>query len=284
MAFQPTRTQEQLGTELRKLRTARGLAQEEVAPFVGMSQSNLGRKENAKIQITLDDVVALCRHYEADGAETARLSEMALASRDPQWWKDLADYLDPAYFRQIGLENDAVRVLSFRPGVVHGLLQTEDYMRAVFARSGGVVDPYRKKANMRARIGRKRRLHEPEKPLMLDVTMDDTVLEKDFGQPKVLLGQLKHLLRMAELPNITIRTMPVKAPLVFEQLEIIEFGATGGMAVAIIESIFGVVIVESELQVEQNFAMLEYVSTFARTPEQTVELITSKIKELELVA
>lgn len=280
MAFQPTRTQEQLGTELKKLRTARSLTQEEVAPFVGMSQSNLGRKENAKIQITLDDVVALCRHYEVDGAETARLSEMALASRDPQWWKEFEDYLDPNYYRQIRLENDAVRVFAFRPSVFHGLLQTEDYMRAVFAGSGTSVDPFRKKANMRARIRRQQRLTEPDKPLNIDAIMDDSVLDKDFGDPRALRGQLEHLLRMAELPNVTIRLVPISAPIVFEALEVIEFGDSGGTAVAIIESVFGVVVVEHALQVEQNLAMIEHVSTYARTPEQTVDLITSKIKEL----
>lgn len=284
MAFQPTRVQEQLGAELKKLRTDRSLTQEEVAPFVGMSQTNLGRKENAKIQITLDDVVALCRHYGVDGPGTARLSEMALASRDPQWWKELEDYLEPNYFRQIRLENDAVRVLSFRPSVVHGLLQTEDYMRAIFARSGNAVDPFRKKANMRARLGRQRRLDEPEKPLMLDAIMDDSILQKDFGDVHALLGQLRHLLEMSARPNVTIRLLPIDAPVVSEQLEVFIFGDRIGPAVAIVESVFGVVIVENALQVEQNLAMIEHVSAHARTPEQTAELIKNKITELELAA
>lgn len=281
MAFQPTRVQEQLGAELKRLRGSK--SQTAVARAVGMSQPNLGRKERGRVQITLDDVVALCSYYEVDGQETARLSAMALASRDPQWWKDLEDYLDPNYYRQIRLENDAARVVAFRPSVVHGLLQTEDYMRAIFAASGSSVDTFRKKANMRARLGRQRRLIEPD-PLVLDLIMDDSILNKDFGQPKALLGQLRHLLEMSELPNVAIRLVPITTPLVFEQLEVFEYGLRGGPAVAIVESVFGVVIVENALQVEQNLAMIEHVSAHARTPEQTAELIKNKITELELAA
>lgn len=280
MAFQATRVQEQLGAELKRLRG--GKSQTAVANAVGMSQPNLGRKERGRVQITLDDVVALCNYYGIDGPETARLSAMALASRDPQWWKELEDYLDPGYYRQIRLENDAVRIVSFRPSVIHGLLQTEDYMQALFAGSGSVVDFYRKKANMRARRGRQRRLTEPGAPLVLDVMMDDAIFDKDFGDPQALLGQLKHLLQMSELPNVTIRCLPKNAPIVFEQLEVFSFGDDGGPAVGIIESVFGVVIVEHELQVEQNIAMLDYVSAHARTAEQTAEIIQNKIKELEL--
>lgn len=282
MAFEASRVQQELGNHLRRIRGGRTL--EEVAPHVGMDRRTLARKEKGEIGITIDEVLALCAFYGADGPETALLSEMARSSRSSRWWKELEDFLEPNYYRQIGLENDAVRVISFRPSVVHGLLQTEEYMRAVFASSGNSVDTFRKKANMRARLGRQRRLHEPDNPLMLDVIMDDSVLRKDFGDSRALLGQLKHLLRMASLPNVTIRLVPNDAPVVFEQAEGFEFGALGGAAVAVVESIFGVVIIENELQVEQTLAMIDHVSTYARNAEQTAEVISKTIKELELVA
>lgn len=279
MAFQAPRIQKQLGAELKQLRSARGQTQKEAAEGVGWDQTTVGRKERADVLITNDDVLTLCAYYEADGPTTARLSEMARASSDPQWWREFEAYLDSQYYRQISLENDAVRILALRPSVVHGLLQTEAYMRAVF--DSDALDPVRRKAHIRTRLGRQRRLVEPDKPLVLDVIMEDTVLDKDFGQPQALLGQLRHLQRMAALPNVTVRTIAPTAPVVFEQTEHFEFGDLGGTALTVVEYVCGVLIVENQLQVESNFAAFERVSAYARTPEQTADLLASKIKELE---
>lgn len=281
MAYEASRAQQELGRQLRNLRTLRGYSQQDVAKAIGWDQRTVGRKELAQVQITNDDVLMLCAYYEADGPETARLSEMARSSRTDQWWKEFEDYFDSQYYRQIGLENDAVRILALRPSVVHGLLQTERYMRALFDSSGSPLDPVRKKAHIRARLGRQRRLVEPDRPLILDVVMEDAVLDKDFGQPQTLLEQLRHLQRMASLPNVTVRTIESTAPIVFEQLELFEFGALGGAAITIVESACGVLIVENQLQVESIRSFFEHNSAYARTPEQTMDLIVRKIKELE---
>jgi transcriptional regulator with XRE-family HTH domain len=282
MAFQADQIQKQLGRELKRLRGSRKLA--EVANDVGMDRRTLARKENAEVRITNRDVLRLCAYYEVDGPETARLSEMAQASQTAKWWKEFEDYLDPNYYRQISLENDAARIMALRPSVVHGLLQTESYMRAIFDSSGSPLDPVRKKAHIRVRLGRQRRLVEPDRPLILDVVMEDGALDKDFGRPQALLEQLYHLRKMAELPNITIRTIASTAPVVFEQLELFEFGGYGGAAMTLVESACGVLLVENQLQVESIRAFFEHNSAYARTPEQTAELITNKITELELAA
>ena len=278
MAFEASREQEQLGLEFRKIREDRGLTLEVVARALNWDRRTLSRKESAKIQISNEDVLALCGFYKLSGPETARLSAMAVRSRTDRWWEEYKGYISDPYYRQIGLENDAVRVRAVRPSVVHGLLQTDQYMQAVYNATGVVLDPYRTKAHMRVRQLRRRRLTEPT-PLRLDVVMTDSVLDKDFNRPDALYEQLVQMLELSRKPNINIQFISDEAPVIVDQSELFEFGDLGGAAVAVIEPVFGVMITDNELQVDGCRSVIEHISAAARSVEQSAELLEEKVKE-----
>ncbi|MFG2249735.1 helix-turn-helix domain-containing protein [Spirillospora sp. NPDC048823] len=104
-------------------------------------------------------------------------------------------------------EQTATSIKNYSSDVIPGLLQTEDYARALFLR-GGVVDDI--ETAVKDRIRRQQRLHEPNPP-RLWIVLAQPVLWWQVGSPEVMRGQLDHLLQVSGLDRISLRVLPVSA-------------------------------------------------------------------------
>ncbi|BCB85596.1 transcriptional regulator [Phytohabitans suffuscus] len=177
---------------------------EQAARQLDMSKSNLSRIENAQIGIKPRDVRAALALYQVTGTDAEALIDIARGAQQRGWWQNYSDVL-PVWFEfYVGLEAEASAVWTYEAETVPGLMQTEDYARAVYRLTAGEDDLDRKVA---ARIRRQEVLHR-ENPVELSAVLNEAVLLRSVGGPEVMSRQLDHLADLSELPNVTIQVLP----------------------------------------------------------------------------
>jgi transcriptional regulator with XRE-family HTH domain len=198
---------------VRRAREEAGLTLKEVADALEWSESKLIRIEKGSVGISVTDLRALLAYYDLrDSAHVDRLVGMARTARSARTsWAEFEPALSPGFLLLLGYEESASTMLHFNPLLVPGLLQVEDYSRAViegaYVEPGGHVDD-----KVRARLRRQRRLEEPNPP-RLDVVLDESVVRRPVGGPAVMVRQLRHLLDVADRPNVSLRIVPFSAGL-----------------------------------------------------------------------
>ena len=128
----PTVRRMLVGAQLRRLRTEQGLSREEAGEAIRASEWKIHRLENGQVSFKERDVVDLLRIYGVtDPGEVAGFVILAREANQPGWWHHYGDVL-PQWFRAyVDLESAAALIRTYEAQFVPGLLQTEEYMRAV---------------------------------------------------------------------------------------------------------------------------------------------------------
>src|SRR3954451_20779958 len=121
----------QLGNKLRQLRLAAGKDVADVTEAGLGSKAKMSRIETGKGPVRVADVRALCWLYGVDTATTDALAALAPGTQQEDWWEADPGIVPNWLSLYAGLEAAAARIRAFEPQLVHGLLQTEDYARAV---------------------------------------------------------------------------------------------------------------------------------------------------------
>src|SRR5436305_7827034 len=129
----PAILRRRLRIELRNARGAAGMTRRDVALAMDWSQSKLIRIESGTVSISTNDLRVLLGHYGVDSHRVNALVDMARAAREPTRWSIYKDVAAPAYIAFLGYEVSASVIRSFEPVFVSGLLQTEEYARAVIS-------------------------------------------------------------------------------------------------------------------------------------------------------
>ena len=213
VASGPAGPRRRLGAELRRLRNGAGLHLDQVATRLHCSTSKISRLETGKGIPKTADVRDLIEIYRV-GSDTERemLLRLVRESRTEGWWESYTEGVAPERFfldapgRYPALETDAVGLRAFDVSVLHGLLQTEDYARAVL--SGQLHQDVEQLVELRMR--RQESLYRPT-PLRLDMVVDESVLARTVGSREVMAGQMDRLLSLMELSSVSIRVFPFAA-------------------------------------------------------------------------
>jgi hypothetical protein len=155
------------------------------------------------------DVRTLCELYGVadDRQVEVLLGMLSVVSQQRGWWEDYEAVLPSGLEVYVGLESDARTERAWEPLLVHGLLQTPDYARALIQaarlhRPGDIDDL------VQVRVERKKLLSRPRDPLELWAVLDEAVLRRPVGGGEVMRAQIAHLREMAELPSVTIQVFP----------------------------------------------------------------------------
>jgi transcriptional regulator with XRE-family HTH domain len=183
--------------ELVAARTAAGLSQEALATQINYSPSLIGMIESGRRAPTLDVAGRLDQALKTTGT-LARLQKHARTMPLPSWFRPYAD-----------AESTATMLRSWQPMVVDGLLQSEEYARAVLATKPNtttdVVDEM-----VAARMDRQLILDQ-DKPPILWIVADEAVLHRLVGSPRIMHEQLMHVAGLAERPNVNVEIVPASA-------------------------------------------------------------------------
>ncbi|HEY0359809.1 MAG TPA: helix-turn-helix transcriptional regulator, partial [Mycobacteriales bacterium] len=202
----PTLRRRELATRLRDLRLQTGLTADEVAARMLVSPAKISRIETGARGVSLRDVRDLCEIYTADAGEREHLATLVREAKQPSWWQQY----DLPYATFVGLESAAATILDYESSVIPGLLQTEDYARAVT--DGILCDaaPDLTRQRVEVRLTRQRLLTQ-ESPPQLWTVIDEAALHRVVGGPGVMRAQLEALAERATLPNVTVQVVPFEA-------------------------------------------------------------------------
>ncbi|GLY72687.1 helix-turn-helix domain-containing protein [Actinoallomurus iriomotensis] len=197
-----------LGSQLRRLREQRQITCEEAGAAIRGSHSKISRMELGRVRFRSRDVADLLTLYGVDD-ESDKAAMLALADQAnaPGWWHSYSDIL-PAWFEvYIGLEEAASRIRAYEVQFVPGLLQTEDYARAVTLLGHPSAPGHEVERRVGLRMRRQSLLRSDDPPHLWAV-VDEAVLRRPLGGVQAMRRQLRHLLEMTELPNVTLQMVP----------------------------------------------------------------------------
>ncbi|MGH3322068.1 MAG: helix-turn-helix domain-containing protein [Streptosporangiaceae bacterium] len=185
------------GAELRRLRSAAGVSQEQLGEKVNYSADLISKIETAERMPKLDLAQRCDQTLGTDGF-FARLSELVRREATPAAW--FADYLD--------LEAEASQIHTYESHVVPGLLQTEDYARAVVEAARPRLTPEEVASRATLRMTRQEALLSDDPPRVWAIA-DEAVLFREVGGGKVMREQFQALLGFAEKPAVTVQVLPL---------------------------------------------------------------------------
>lgn len=211
MQHMPAVRRRKLGTELRRQRDLAGLTSGEAARLVGWHQSKVSRIETGRSSVRPEDVSLLLDAYGVRDAELRQLLD-ALAGEGARggWWQEYREVLPSAYRDFITLETDARRARTLETTVVPGLLQTPAYARALTRSVMPQLGPRQVDALVDVRIARQAVLRAGS-PMELWAVLDEAVLRRGVGGPRVMAAQLRHLVEIGSLPHVRLQVLPFSA-------------------------------------------------------------------------
>jgi transcriptional regulator with XRE-family HTH domain len=204
----PTVLRIALGTQLRRLREASNLTTAQAAEAIRATHSKISRLERGRSAARPRDVADLLSLYGVtDEAEREKLLALARAASAPGWWQQYSDVLPRWLELYIGLEKAASVIRTYEVQFVHGLMQTEDYARAVILISNARASAEEIERRVSLRMQRQQLLTQPDAPELWAV-LDEAALRRSPAGPDVMRAQLKHLLQLTDLPNVTLQIVP----------------------------------------------------------------------------
>ena len=181
-----------------------------MAGALGWSESKLSRIETARTGITESDLDRLLTVYEVDREECARLRDLARRGRMRVWWTPYRSSVPDPYDEYVALEAEAVAMAEWECQVVPGLLQTDEYARAVIEAGVGIADPETAARRLALRMARQAVLTR-DPPPRLSIVVDESVLRREVGGRDVLDRQLQQLVDASHRPGVEILVLPFEA-------------------------------------------------------------------------
>jgi transcriptional regulator with XRE-family HTH domain len=206
----PTVVRRQLGRRLRQLRDGSGMSVEEVVAerHLGISRAKLYKLEAGKHAAKPQDITVLCARYGAPAEEISTLQALALATQEASWWHVYGDDAVPEWFSlYMELEPAASSIRKYEAELVPGLLQTEDYARAIYR----AFQPDAPDGEIERRVAVRMERQVRAESRRLHVVLNEAALLRRVGGPEVMAAQLAKLRDAADRPEITIDILPLSA-------------------------------------------------------------------------
>ncbi|ACZ89980.1 helix-turn-helix domain-containing protein [Streptosporangium roseum] len=278
----PTALRILLGSQLRRLREAKGLSREEAAHLIRGSESKISRMELGRVGLRERDVADLLTFYGVeDEAARSAVMDLLLRANEPGWWHRFNDLLPSWFQTYVGLEEAASRIRTYEVQFVPGLLQTEEYAKAVITAGSAGVAPEEITRRVDLRMERQQVLDRPDGPFFWAV-IDEAALRRPIGGTEVMRAQLEHLLDLMRQPNITIQVMPFSfgghsaeggafSVLRFQDQELPD--------VVYVEQLASALYLDKREEVDRYSEVMERLCAVSTTPGETTEILRRIIKE-----
>ncbi|MEU5613178.1 helix-turn-helix domain-containing protein [Streptomyces sparsogenes] len=206
----PTVGQMVLGMRLRDLREKAGVGYDEAAKALHVNQTTVRRMEKAEVGLKLPYVEKLLQTYGVDQEEIDTFLSLAEDANRPGWWHRFRDVLPDWFSLYVSLEGAASRIRAYEPHFIPGLLQTEDYARALLSIGFPQADAEELDRRVALRMERQELLDRPDGP-HLWVVMDEPVFRLPIGGPDVMRAQIDRLIEAIQMPNVTLQVVPFAA-------------------------------------------------------------------------
>lgn len=251
------------GAELRRRRTAAGLSQDQLGHAITYSAALVGRVEVGERMPSLD-LAQRCDDVLATGGLFAHLRESM----------DSGMHAYPAWFREfVERERDATSIREFNALAIPGLLQTEDYARALFRACKPADSDEAISQHVAARLERQR-IMDRVKPPILWAVVDEGVLRRPVGGVQVFRAQLAHLAEVGRHPGVMFQVMPFSAGAHAGLLgEFIVLGLPRGEEVAYTESVESARLIERADEVAAFNLAFDLIRAVALSPQASLDFV-----------
>ncbi|MFG3223426.1 helix-turn-helix domain-containing protein [Kitasatospora sp. NPDC048194] len=257
----PTVRQRRLARTLKEMRVAAQMTIAQSARQLACAESKISRIEAAQSGIRLVDLRLLLDLYGvADQATRGQLEDLSRDGRLRGWWDRYSDTLSPLYADYISLEADASDAYSVETFLIPGLLQTEDYTRAVVRAQIEDASVEQVERLTKVRLERRSVLTR-ESPLRLWVVLSESVLKHQIGGRAVMREQLDYLVTMADQPNVNVQVLPEDSDVhaaLFGPMVILSFPESTETDVVYVDSLL------STLYIEEPSEVFKYSNLFRR--------------------
>lgn len=268
---------QELAAGLRALRTRAALNMRSLAEAIGASAANISHWERGERLPSEERLVKLLQALDASEDERERLQGLRRQAEGPGQLMSGAPSIGAQLARLIEHEQVARRITDVAPLLIPGLLQTSDYARAALVEHRDID------TRVALRVGRRDVLVRTRQPAELVALIDSQVLVRPVASPQVMADQLRYLLRMAEMPNVTIQvvssTSPGYNPMLAGPFILLEF-PTASPIVHVEHYQASAFIWEGE-DVHGFQAAVEKIHETAMTPADTARVIAKIVNGME---
>lgn len=280
----PTVGQVVLGRRLQDLRERAGLKREEAAKILRVAPATIRRMETAEVALKSPYVQLLLKAYGIADSEAEGFIALAEEANLPGWWQRFHDVLPGWFSMYVSLEGAASLIRAYEPQFVPGLLQTEDYARAIL-RSGAVGGSNAEEIDRHValRMERQSLLTREDAPKFW-VIMDETVFRRPVGDgPQVMRDQLDRLLEASELPNVTLQIAEFGSghhPGTYGPFVLFRFAMPELPDMVYSEYLTGAVYLDARPEVASHLEVMDRMAAQAATAQRTKEVLRNLRKEL----
>ena len=200
-----------LGARLRELREERHIARVVAGEAIRASRSKISRLEAGRHRFKPRDVADLLTLYGLmDEGERATLLALAEEANSPAWWQHFNDVVPTWARAYLGAEQAASLVRCFEVQRVPHLLQTPDYARASLRLTHAGAGRTELDRRVKLRMTRQRILRR-RPAAQLWAVIDEAALRRPVGGIATMRAQLRHLIEICRLPQVTVQVMPFLA-------------------------------------------------------------------------
>lgn len=194
-----------IGVEIAAYRRQAGMTLAELSKSTGITKPKLGHMETGRYQQNPDDLAIVLKACGANQRAIDRLTSLTGRSDSKTWWAPWAHVVPDWLKTFVGLEGLAESEFVYEPTVLPGLMQTEDYAQALTSASGFVRQNHTERF-VSFRLARAKLLTGVA-PLQLHAIVGESALRLAVGSPEMRQTQFKHLLEVAERPNVTLQVL-----------------------------------------------------------------------------
>jgi transcriptional regulator with XRE-family HTH domain len=273
-----------LGIELRKLREQNKLTMARVAQDSGLSEPTLSRVETGKRVLKQVELRGLLDLYGVtDSVQQQRLREMAKVAAEDAWWDQYDEVLPSGLGSYVGLEAEATALRSYSDRLVHGLLQTAEYCRAVIRAGDHRASEEAVESRVRLRMQRQEVLRKRRPPLLRSI-MDEAAIRRPIGGRATMAAQLRHLIGAATSPDVSVQILPFSLGAhagVDGRFTLLEFDDAEVHQHVYVESLAGNIFIQKRQAVAEFRERFDRLQMEALSPQESLTLITKAAEEYE---
>lgn len=269
-----------IGNELRHAREQKGFNQDEAADHIGAKVSKISRLELGQTRVSMPEVKMLLEFYEYAPEQVEGLLTLARGANQRGRWDGYRASI-PEWFRMyVDLESGAEEIRWVQAELIPGLLQTEDYTRAIHAEAlAAASEPETVENQIRTRIGRQQHLLGDSAP-GASFVLSESCLHREIGGADVMRAQLDHLTTLAQLKHVQIQVLPYKTktyvrgvPFAFTLLTLGAPGLASPLDIAYVETYDDASYIDEKDVVRSYASQWRRMTAAALGPAESIDFI-----------
>lgn len=272
-----------LGARLRRLRVAADVDRDAAAREIRRSPTRISRMELGQAGVSQNEVAALLGLYGVvDEAEQRTV--LALAAQADVKGSHQSSDLVPGWFEAyLGLEEAASVVRCYEAQSIPGLLQSEDYARAIIRTAHPLASPGEIERRVRLRMARAQLVHRAEPPRIWAV-LDEAAVRRRPGGAAVMAAQLAHLLALCRLPHVSVQIVPFSRGglAATGPFTILRFAEPALPDIAYVEQLTGAAFLDRREDLDAYTTVIDHLCLQALSPTQTIRFLTGLLESPEL--